>query len=100
MSNEESVRLAQRAKLILEDDLVRDALQQLETAVVDQWKELSIENRAQAEELKRLLWASQQFRRIFEVLVSGGVVAQNELLLESQLKIKQEAARERMRNYG
>jgi hypothetical protein len=99
-NNEEKIRIAQRAKTILEDDLVQSALTEMENAVVDQWKELSIENKPQAEELKRLLWASQQFKRIFEVLVSGGTVAQNELLMETQMQIKQEAARERMKSYG
>lgn len=100
MDNKEALILAQRAKSILEDELVKNALDAIESSIVGQWKELGIESHGQAQELKRLLWAAQQFRRSFEVLVSGGTIAQNELLLEQNMNIKQEAALERIRSYG
>lgn len=100
MDNKEAMILAHRAKSILEDELVKNTLDAIESSIVGQWKELGIESHAQAQELKRLLWAAQQFRRSFEVLVAGGAIAQNELLLESNMKIKHEAAMERIRQYG
>lgn len=98
-NHQEAINKATRAKAILDDDLVQHALSEIEAAVVDQWKALSVENKAQADELKRLLWASQQFKRIFEVLIAGGTVAQHELLLQGQMEIKQEAARARIRSH-
>lgn len=92
------VKAASRAKAILEDDLVVDALNTLESAVVAQWSELSVSNKEQAEELKRLLWAAQQFKSVFTVLMAGGQVAQNELLKREHMNIKKEAALRRI--YG
>lgn len=98
MTPEHQITQALRAKQILEDDLVKRAFEQLEGAVIDQWKELSVSNKEQAEELKRLLWAAQQFKSIFTVLVANGAVAQNELLQREHMQIKQEAALRRV--YG
>lgn len=100
MDHQEAINRATRAKLILEDDLVKEAFAELESAVIDQWKALGVENKAQAEELKRLLWASQQFKTIFETLIAGGTIAQNELLMRENMEIKREAAMERIRAYG
>lgn len=98
MTNEEAIRNADHARLLLEDPMIKDALAAIEGAVIDQWRTLSIENKTQAEELKRLLWAAQQFRSIFEVTISGAVVAKNELLNETTMQIRAEAARRKM--YG
>lgn len=98
MTPEEQVHQASRAKAILEDDLVKKAFSELESAVCEQWKELAVSNKEQAEELKRLLWAAQQFKSIFTVLISSGAVAQNELLMRDNMQIKQEAALRRI--YG
>src|SRR5689334_17704631 len=98
MNHQEAIRQAERARAILDDDLVKTAFSTLESAVIEQWKELSVENHQQAAELKRLLWSSQQFRLVFEVLISGGTVAKNELLHQQQMEIKQEAAIRRI--YG
>lgn len=96
MAPEEQMRMAERARTILDDELVKNALAQLESVVVDQWKDLSVENKAQAEELKRLLWAAQQFKSVFTVLIANGAVAKNELLLRSNVQIKEEAAMRRI----
>lgn len=89
---------ADRAKAVLDDPLVKGALDEIEQAVIEQWVLLGVENRVQAEELKRLLWAAKQFRAIFEVKVAGGTVARNELLLAENMQIKQEAIKRRI--YG
>ena len=98
MTPEEHIRLAQQAKQVLDHDLVKDAFKQLEQTVVDQWMSLSVENKEQAEELKRLLWAAQQFKSIFTVLVANGTVAQHELTMRQNMHIKEEAALRRV--YG
>lgn len=100
MTPEEQIRIAQNAKLILENDLVKDAFRELEQTVIDQWSALSVENKAQAEELKRLLWATQQFKSIFTVLVANGSVAREELLLKENMDIKASEAIKRIYSYA
>lgn len=98
MTNDEAIRRGERARLLLDDDLVKDALAEIEQTIIDQWRELSIENKAQAEELKRLMWAAKQFRAIFEVTISGATVAKNELLNDTTMQIRAEAAKRKL--YG
>lgn len=98
MTPEQEINLSIQAKLILDDELVQRALNDTEAAIVAQWCDLAVTDKVQAEELKRLLWAAKQFRAIFETLIANGSVAKNELLLTETMKIKQQAALERMRN--
>ena len=98
MTNEEAVRAAEQAKMVLDNPMVQSALTEIESAVIDQWRSVSVQDKDQAEELKRLLWAAQQFRAIFEVTIGGGVVAKNELLNASTMLIRAEASKRRI--YG
>ena len=94
----QAMQAAEQARRVLEDPLVAQALDTIEQTVIEQWVALGVENRTQAEELKRLLWAAKQFRSIFEVTIAGGSVAKNELLMQQNMEIKAEAARRRI--YG
>lgn len=94
----QAMQAADRAKSVLDDPLVSQALADIEQAVIEQWAALGVENKTQAEELKRLLWAAKQFRSIFEVTVAGGSVARNELLNADHMQARQAAARQRI--YG
>ena len=98
MTNEEQIARADHAKLLYSDPMIQEALAEMKAAIVGQWADLGVENKAQAEELKRLLWAAQQFESIFTVTISGGAVARNELANASTMNIRAEAARKRM--YG
>ena len=100
MTPEEQVRIGLQAKQVLDNELVTDAFRTLEQTIIDQWSALSVENKAQAEELKRLLWASQQFKSIFTVLVANGSVAQNELTRRDALTVKEDAALQRIYGYA
>lgn len=96
MTSEEQIARGEHAKRILDDKLVQEALAEIEAAVVDQWKSLGVENKAQAEELKRLLWAGQQFVAIFEAHVAGATIARQELHMRENNQIKRDAAMERL----
>ena len=98
MTNDDAIRRGERARLLLDDDLVKDAFAEIEQTITAQWIELSIENKAQAEELKRLMWAAKQFKAIFEVTISGATVAKNELLNDTTMQIRAEAAKRKL--YG
>ena len=95
MSLQDQINAGERAKLLLDDPDIKAALAEIEGTITAQWADLSVENKAQAEELKRLLWAAKQFRAIFEVTVSGGHFAKNELLAENA-QIRADAARNRI----
>jgi hypothetical protein len=96
MSPEEQIQRGEHAKRILDDEMVKNALKEIRQAVIDQWAALGVENKTQAEELKRLLWASQQFEAIFVSLIAGATVARSELLLTENMQIKAEAAQRRI----
>lgn len=98
MTKDEEIRRAERAKLIIEDPLVVEAFSAIEQTIIGSWTELAIENKAQAEELKRLMWAAKQFKSIFEVTIAGGTVAKNELTNDTTMKIRSDAVRARL--YG
>lgn len=92
----EQIALGEHAKRILDDTLVQAALADIRTAVIEQWASLPIENKAQADELKRLLWAADQFTAIFESRVAGATIARQELHMRENMEIKREAAKERL----
>lgn len=94
----QAMQAADAARQVLDNPLVKQALDDVEQTIIEQWVALGVENRTQAEELKRLLWAAKQFRSIFEVTVAGGSVVRNELLLQQHMEIKAEAAKRRI--YG
>lgn len=96
MTNEEQIQRAERAKLLLDDPMIKEALADIEQAVIEQWTALSVTDKATAEELKRLLWAAQQFKAIFTVTIAGAAVARNELLNAETMKVRAEAANRRI----
>lgn len=96
MSHEDEIRRGEHAKRIYEDDLVKFALGEIEAAVIERWRTVSVQDKDAAEELKRLLWASQQFRVIFESLIMGASISKQELLMQSNMEIKRDAAKEKL----
>ena len=98
MTNEEQIQRADQARQVLDNELVKDAFAEIDAAIIGQWRDLSVTNKEQAEELKRLMWAAQQFKAIFEVTIAGSAVAQNELLNQQTMQIRAEAAKRRI--YG
>lgn len=96
MTPEEHIARGEHAKRLLDDTLLKEALAEIKQAVIEQWAALSVQNKEQAEELKRLLWAAKQFEAIFVAHVGGATIARSELLLETNMQIKAEAAQRRI----
>lgn len=96
MTPEQQIARGDHAKRLLEDELFVEAFDTVRATIIDQWSALSIENKAQAEELKRLLWAAQQFKAVFEATVAGAKIMREELLMQSNVEIKRNAAKGRM----
>jgi hypothetical protein len=90
-----AVQAAERASLLLNDPAIKGALETIQATIKDAWADLPIENTAQAERLKQLLWAAKQFEDIFTVTIAGGHFAKNELLADNA-QIRADAARGRL----
>lgn len=98
MSPEQLIARGEHAKRLLDDPLLQEAMRETKQAVIDAWASLPVENKAQAEELKRLLWAANQFEAVFVSLMGGATVARSELLLAENMQVKAEAVQRRI--YG
>jgi hypothetical protein len=96
MSPEEQIARGDHAKRLLDDPLLQEAMGQVRQAIIDSWASLGVENKAQAEELKRLLWAANQFKAVFESLVAGATIIRSELLLDVNMETKRDAALRRI----
>lgn len=96
MTPEEQIARGEHAKRLLDDPLLKEALAEIKQAVIEQWAALSVQNKEQAEELKRLLWATKQFEAFFVAQVGGATIARSELLLETNMQIKAEAVQRRI----
>lgn len=96
MTPEQQIARGEHAKRLLDDPLFQEAMRETRAAITESWAALPVENKAQAEELKRLLWASNQFEAIFTSLMGGATVAQHEILLRENMETKAEAVTRRI----
>lgn len=91
---------AERASTILNDAMVQEALQTIESAIREQVFALPIEAREQRDQLVMMDKMRQQFVRWFEIAINAGEVTKYELLAEQNAQAKLEAIREQARNYA
>lgn len=96
LTPEQQIARGEHAKRLLDDPLLQEAMRETRQAVIDAWAALPVENKAQAEELKRLLWAANQFEAVFTSLVGGAQIIRSELLLDTNMQIKAEAVQRRI----
>lgn len=96
MTPEQQIARGEHAQRLLDDPLLKEALAEIKQAVIEQWAALSVQNKEQAEELKRLLWAAKQFEAIFIAHVGGAQIMRSELLLDTNMQIKAEATQRRI----
>jgi hypothetical protein len=96
MTPAEEITRGEHAKRLLEDPLFKEAMIETRQAVIDAWTALPVENKAQAEELKRLLWAANQFEAVFVSLMGGATILRDELLRAESMQTKAEATQRRI----
>jgi len=96
LTPEQQIARGEHAKRLLDDSLFQEAMAETKAAIVDAWAALPVENKAQAEELKRLLWAQNQFEAIFTSLAGGATILRAELLSRESMEVKQEATKRRI----
>jgi len=93
---EQQIARGEHAQRLLDDPLLQEAMRETRKAVTDAWAALPVENKAQAEELKRLLWAANQFEAVFTSFVGGATIMRDELLRAENMQIKAEAVKGRI----
>jgi hypothetical protein len=96
MTPAEEITRGEHAKRLLEDPLFKESMELVKQVVIDQWVALGVENKAQAEELKRLLWAANQFEAVFVSLMGGATIARDQLLSAESMQTKAEAVQRRI----
>jgi hypothetical protein len=79
VSTEEEIRRGERARALLEDPLVAEALAALERAAIDEWRATGPEDAETRERAWLMLQLAQRFRAHFESLVSTGTLARGRL---------------------
>ena len=87
-----------RAKVLLEDPMVQEALNAMKVSVREQMFTLPIEAREQRDFLFLMDKARQQFERCFEVLIQGAQIHRAEIAQEAQMQSRLDGLREQTRN--
>lgn len=95
MTDEFEVRTAnnraERARALLADPMVAEALETIKTAVRDQIFDLGIEQREQREFLFMVDKARQQFETCFKALMYGAEILNAEYSQQAQMEARMEA---------
>ena len=89
---------AEHAKRLLTDPLFVEARQTLESQLKDLICTLPLGDRDQREQAVAMLKGSEQFFRIFELIVFDYDVMHAEMLNEEQIKARHQAIQERLDN--
>jgi len=80
MSPEEEIRRAERARAILGDPLVTEALAALESAATEAWRSTGAHDVDTRERAWLMLRLAERFRAHFESLVENGRLAKSRLV--------------------
>lgn len=76
MDSEEAIRRAGRAAQIMDEPLVREAIDGITNYVENGWRESAVDDAAGREEFYRLLLAVKMFKSFFQTVIDGGKIAQ------------------------
>lgn len=93
-----AINRADAAKRIMDDPMVQEALQAVETGITDAWKDVPVRDVEAREHLHRLLQAKRQFENVFRICIETGTIARVELQAEEERKSLLTRVKERI--YG
>ena len=93
----DAIRRAEHAKRLLDDDLLKEALETIKTQTQALFFELGTQARDEREFLHLMDKARQQFENVLKVLIAGGEVSKYEMLAEEQTKARLTAIQDRVR---
>ena len=89
---------AEAAKRIIDDPMVKEALQIIEDGITAAWKDLPARDVEGREHLHRLLQAKRRFETVFQIVLEEGAIVVAELRAEEERKSILERVKERI--YG
>jgi hypothetical protein len=90
MTRDEAIRRAQRAREILEDDLVREVLAEMQAGLFSEWQGTRVGETVERERLYMLHCAVKDFETRFKGIIETGKVAQHRI---DQERLEAEAER-------
>lgn len=82
----EAINRAEAAKRIIDDPMVKEALQTIEDGIAAAWKDLPARDVEGREHLHRLLQAKRRFETVFQIVLEEGEVSKAELRAEEERK--------------
>jgi hypothetical protein len=85
MTPEEEIRRAERARQLLEDSVLKEALQEIESQALDALERCPIKDIELRERLWMLFCTTRQFRNVLKTMIDSGKLA----AAEPQTKIQQ-----------
>lgn len=89
MDREQQIARGVRAQQILDEPLVQEAIDLIESQCLQQWKDSPARDTEGRERIWMMVKMAQQFKRHFEAAVTDGKLAQHEVAeLEKQSKMR------------
>jgi hypothetical protein len=88
MTDEQRIALArsEAAKRIMDDPMVKEALEAIESGIVEAWKDMPLREVEGREHLHRLLQAKRKFEAVFASHMANGSIAAHDLRAEEERK--------------
>lgn len=80
------INRADTARRIMDDPMVKDALQAIEDGIVEAWKDLPLRDVEGREHMHRMLHAKRKFEAVFAAHLQNGQIAAAELKAEEERK--------------
>lgn len=77
---------ADAAKRIIDDPMVKEALQIIEDGITSAWKDLPARDVEGREHLHRLLQAKRRFETVFQIVLEDGAIVAADLKAEEERK--------------
>lgn len=89
---------ADAARRIMDDPMIKEALQAIEDGIVSAWKDVPLRDVEGREHLHRLLQAKKKFEQVFAAHIQNGALASTDLRIEEERKSLMDRMKERI--YG
>lgn len=94
----DALHRGEHAKRILEDSLVREALETIKRETQGMFFALPSQASSEREFLHLMDRARQQFENYFQILIAGATVHRSEILAEDQMQARMDAIQARVRD--
>ena len=93
MDHRADLNRADAAKRIMDDPMVKEALQAIEDGIIEAWKDLPLRDVEGREHMHRMLHAKRKFEAVFASHLMNGQLAAAELKAEEERKSLLERAK-------